>query len=467
MTTIGFNKSIEQTSYFKEGIITGGGGQYRLAQGLKILNPGKWAGNEKGTIASAYNGIFGPGTASLPIFASDKAIRALESVVTPNESKWQVLIGMIPTKDYNGKISDYDSALKNGNGFYFKYKRGNAPAAEVDKLFFALRAAGFNKIAFGIAGESDDRVLAAIEGTGYYYSAFSNIDPEAHPLYRIHKQEISGKIHLVHYEDMINLPISSPRYFTTSKAKISLVNPNQIHPMLRVKQSYSDIEYELFGSVGGRNPSPMFAANLGQLNGVVNSIIDGTKDPEEIARMGQPLINYLQFYNIMPSASDPKPIDTMPTKPKDTTGGFGDIGDIANDVNDAANAAQKGVNFITRMTNLGTTIGGMFSATVGALVVKNPQGAITGLSTLGIALPVSVLLALGVGGAFQFRRYLKNRKHQRLARQASRDRQLMRELGLETQDLKKNSSDQELQALIGELERFETKDPGTRRLYDI
>ena len=246
-----------------------------------------------------------------------------------------------------------------------------------------------------------------------------------------------------------------------------MVNPNPIHPLLRVKQSYSDIEYELFGSVGGRNPSPMFAANLGQLNGVVNSIIDGTKDPEELARMGKPLINYLQFYNILPSASDPKPIDTMPTKPKDTTGGFGDIGDIASDVNDAANAAQKGVNFITRMTNLGTTIGGMFSATVSALVVKNPQGAITGLSTLGIALPVSVLLALGVGGAFQFRRYLKNRKHQRLARQASRDRQLMRELGLETQDLKKNSSDQELQALIGELERFETKDPGTRRLYDI
>jgi len=108
----------------------------------------------------------------------------------------------------------------------------------------------------------------------------------------------------------------------------------------------------------------------------------------------------------------------------------------------------------------------IWNTVTAALIAKQGAGFL-GLTTLGAGLSISALIALGIGGQFAFRKYLKNRKNLRQAREASRDRQLMRELGIATEPLKKNASDEELQALIRELERQESRDPQTRKLYDL
>ena len=82
------------------------------------------------------------------------------------------------------------------------------------------------------------------------------------------------------------------------------------------------------------------------------------------------------------------------------------------------------------------------------------------------AIPVAILLAVGIGGAFQFRKYLSRRSH-RKAREVARDRKLVQELGFATKDLKASMTEKEQEDFIKSLEDSERKDPKTRRLYDL
>lgn len=82
-------------------------------------------------------------------------------------------------------------------------------------------------------------------------------------------------------------------------------------------------------------------------------------------------------------------------------------------------------------------------------------------------LPIAVLLALGVGGAFGFRRYLKNRKNRQLARQASRDSELMRMIDqlMAEQDLKKYKNTREAVDMVQTFEAQELRNAPYMRGY--
>lgn len=60
--------------------------------------------------------------------------------------------------------------------------------------------------------------------------------------------------------------------------------------------------------------------------------------------------------------------------------------------------------------------------------VSKIVGLFKGKSKSDMVLPVAVILAVGLGGAFGWRRYIKHRKNQRLARELARDTELRRQM---------------------------------------
>tara|TARA_S200002703_G_scaffold2466_2_gene3854 strand:+ start:29020 stop:30402 length:1383 start_codon:yes stop_codon:yes gene_type:complete len=456
----------KDTSYYKEGSINGDG---KLASGYRVV--GSWAGNQRGVVSGdIYDSKFGPGTSSVPVFAKTSAVLALNKLNINNEEKWQITIGKVPSKFFSGGNSTYAPELLNGDGFIFRFRSRdyNYTVGDSDELLRGLIEAGFNKINMGLAG-SDKVVYAARAGTGLYLSGTSvEASKEAHPVYRLHKMVIGGKYMLIHSDAMKKLPISSAKYFTNFKTLVHRA-PYLAGP-LRQKLFYVDRQDEIYGDNSGREPVRGMGISVAALSSLIDDYLADRLDDERIDNFSPRLVEILQKYGVM-GYQEPTPQPTIPDS-GDDTGGFG-TGTIGDDITQAGDEIQKNMNVVQRFINLfnstigmGTQLKNIWNTVTAALIAKQGAGFL-GLTTLGAGLSISALIALGIGGQFAFRKYLKNRKNLRQAREASRDRQLMRELGIVTEPLKKNASDEEIQALIRELERQESRDPQTRKLYDL
>lgn len=142
----------------------------------------------------------------------------------------------------------------------------------------------------------------------------------------------------------------------------------------------------------------------------------------------------------------------------------------------ATAAASQGAQQVTQFTNQ-IAKGALNHATVGIprrigrRIIDNTLAALnsptikgkimSGLKAAGYAaIPISVVLALAYGGRFAWRKFLRNKKHQDLARAFANDDTVRRELELTTtislDDLGASDSES-VERLISDLEKYELR----------
>ncbi len=82
------------------------------------------------------------------------------------------------------------------------------------------------------------------------------------------------------------------------------------------------------------------------------------------------------------------------------------------------------------------------------------------------AVPIAVVLAVGLGGAFAWRKYLRNRKNQELAREFARNQELRREMEnmMRQSGMDKYAGKDGMDA-VRSIERYETRQPEFRGYY--
>lgn len=466
--------SIENSDFFKEGTIftprrTGG---YELDKRYEYLNVRGW-GNLKGAFAEKYESRWGVPKGT-PLFAAKGMQNVFNNILRGDSSKsrWIIEATKTPSKPKDGKT--YAPELVSGNGAIFKLDSGDF-FEESKKLAVSLLANGFRKINF----LAPSFVVAGYTGSAgrYYFGSDQNVsnnNKPAHPVYALHKENINGKTALFHADSYTDFQVA-PNGGRDFPSESSMIKLTGLSGKLLKKIPYGNdyFKYEIFGPTSGSNPSSLVSSNLTSLFNLANS-----HDASKISSYSPGMIELFTYYGIIKKA-DVKPTNTEPTAPSgEDIGGFND--NVTGDINpgppvdpnpvDLGQDFQKWnkntTTFINNFNNLKwmtTQLKGILETSVAAIAsiplvgrfVVNPY-----------AIPVAILLAVGVGGAFQFRKYLSRRSH-RKAREVARDRKLVQELGFATKDFKASMTEKEQEEFIKSLEDSERRDPKTRRLYDL
>ena len=135
-------------------------------------------------------------------------------------------------------------------------------------------------------------------------------------------------------------------------------------------------------------------------------------------------------------------------------------------VEEGLDQAEGILSKIQRFLNLGSNVQNIWNQVSGAALT------ISGFAVRNrVPISISGILALAIAGPFLFRLYLKSRKNIQNTRKNMKDPEvnklIKQELGLDVQKLKDSMTDKELKALIQSIEKEETTNPETRRLYDL
>ena len=467
--------SIENSDFFKEGTIftprrTGG---YELDKRYEYLNVRGWGNNIGAFAHPKYETRWGVPKGT-PLFAAKEMKNAFNNILRGDSSKsrWIIEATKTPNKPKDGKT--YAPELVSGNGVIFKLDSGDF-FEESKKLAASLLANGFRKINF--LGQSF--VVAGYTGSAgsYHFGSDKNVSNNnrpAHPVYALHKENINGKTALFHADSYTDLQVApnQGRDFPSESSKINL---SGLSGKLLTKIPYGNdyFKYEIFGD---KNPSALVSSNLTSLFGAANS-----HEASKTYSYSPGMVELFTYYGIIKKA-DTKPTSTQPTTPSgEDIGGFnpnvtGDVPstspvddnkpDPVNIGKDLQDWNKNTTSFINNFNNL------KWMTTQLKGILETSVAAIASIPLVGryfvnpYAIPVAILLAVGIGGAFQFRKYLSRRSH-RKAREVARDRKLVQELGFATKDLKASMTEKEQEDFIKSLEDSERKDPKTRRLYDL
>ncbi len=102
-------------------------------------------------------------------------------------------------------------------------------------------------------------------------------------------------------------------------------------------------------------------------------------------------------------------------------------------------------------------------------IMKKMNDYVANKGTMGLVIPASVILAVGLGGAFAWRKFIKGRENAKIAKQLARDRDFQRQLqmlmaaeGLDTNTL---ARDRNVQGAIQGMERSEER--SARNIEDL
>lgn len=416
------------------------------------VNTSGWS-NSEGHIAGTYQGRdsfrIPQGT---PIFALKKAASALSSVNFSGKSNWRVFIGKIPNNSKNrGK---YSNPLIKGLGFILETQDKS------DQNFInctkALIAAGFHTISWDLPEGLIGCAIPERSGTALRLAATekANSQRPGHPVYHLHKEKIAGfrqgRHILFHRSSYGNLPIvSSSVKFTSTVSNAAQVD---LHPKLAVRKNFDDRENDIFGD---------YTANLKHFKDYTFTIPDLNnlaKNPQAARTPEQK--DFVQSYGLVSGKAASVSTGVEVTMSEPETESEDDV------IEKGLDQGEGILSQIQRFLNLGSNVQNIWSQVSGAALT------ISGFAVRNrVPISISGVLALAIAGPFLFRLYLKSRKNIQNTRRNMKDPEvnklIKQELGLDVQKLKDSMTDKELKALIQSIEKEETRNPETRRLYDL
>lgn len=422
-------------------------GEANLNREYGYVNTSGWS-NGEGFIASNYenkanfNIPFGT-----PVFARKKAASALSSVNFSGKSKWEVFIGKIPKNVPNKR--KYSEPLIDGDGFILT-TTDNSDQNFID-CTKALIDAGFLIISWDVPEKEIGCAMPKNASKALKLASTVKTDSArpAHPVYHLHKQKISGyregRHILFHRSSYGNLPMVSKSYKFTST--ISNAAQVDLHPKLAVRKNFDDRENDIFGD---QDHFKNYTFSIQDLNNLA-------KNPQAARTPKQK--DFVQTYGLVSAKAGPVSTGVEVESPKTETNP-----DDGLNANNAMNQSEDILNKIQRFLNLGTNAQNIWNQVSGAAV------AAAGFTVRNrVPISISGLLALAIAGPFLFRLYLsrKNTQNTRTNMNDPDNKKLIKELGFEVDQLKRNMTDKELKALIQSIEKEETRNPETRRLYDL
>lgn len=420
-------------------------GEANLNREYGYVDTSGWS-NSEGFIASNYenkeNFKIPFGT---PIFALKKAARALSSVNFSGKSKWQVFIGKIPKNVPNQR--KYSKPLIDGDGFILT-TTDNSDQNFID-CTKALIDAGFLIISWDVPENEIGCAMPknASKALKLASTEKSNSQRPGHPVYHLHKEKIAGyregRHILFHRSSYGNLPKVSKSYKFTST--ISNAAQVDLHPKLAVRKNFDDRENDIFGDP---DHFKNYTFTIPDLNNLA-------KNPQAARTPEQK--DFVQTYGLVSGKTAPVSTGTEVTMPEPEE----DKG-----VEEGLDQAEDILSQIQRFLNLGSNVQNIWSQVSGAALT------ISGFAVRNrVPISISGVLALAIAGPFLFRLYLKSRKNIQNTRKNMKDPEvnklIKQELGLDAKKLKDSMTDKELKALIQSIEKEETRNPETRRLYDL
>ena len=419
---------------------------------------GSWA-NRLGVINPNYRKRFNI-KEDIPIFAEKNTNLALAAAGSKfsGSSDWSVWVGKVPNKHR----AKYDSILVDGKGFILQYQGSNSNLAEPFlECTKALISSGFNKIVWGQGSGKGQKpshfIVAGRGGTGLFLSSTSKPGQSPrpfHPVYHLHRDKIDGyrqgKHILFHREDYTSMPVTTTTKFSNKSLQNAQVDLSV--ELNSVKIPWNASQNEIYGDSPNSN---FISYSIKGLNDLAS------KYPEKGKIYTDAEKDFLVSQGIWVAGTDtpesPSGLDVITApEPDIDSGGIADPEKIENVITKFINKFKRLQWFSTELSNIWTVTTKAIAPAIGFLIAHK-----------GLTLSLSGALALGIAGPFLYRAYLSNRRNKMNAREASRDRDLMRKLSAETQTLKASLSDEEIKKLIQELERSEERDPETRRLYDL